>query len=99
MHLRSGPTASESNVSTVQLPTTIGLDLSDSIGHLQVQRGNGHVLERGKVKLTRDHLGAFLGKWTRCRLVIEAGTHSPWIGRVATRVVWSWSLRILVESS
>lgn len=81
---RTVSTVSESNLSTVQLPTTIGLDLSDNVGHFQVQRGDGHVLDRGKVKLTKEHLEAFLGEWKGCRLVIEAGTHSPWISRVVS---------------
>lgn len=57
--------------------------MSDDVGHFQIQRGDGFVLGRGKVKLTRERLEAFLGEWKGCRLVIEAGTHSPWISRLA----------------
>jgi transposase len=67
---------------SVELPTTMGLDLSDRVGHYHVQRGDGLTLATGKVALLREDLAALFGLWKGCRLVIEAGGHSPWISRL-----------------
>ncbi|TAJ11613.1 MAG: IS110 family transposase [Planctomycetota bacterium] len=69
--------------SAVQLPTTVGLDLSDRVSHFQVQRGDGVVLAAGKVATTRNDLTSLFESWRGCRVVIEAGGHSPWISRLA----------------
>ncbi|HUR28795.1 MAG TPA: IS110 family transposase [Planctomycetota bacterium] len=69
---------------SVQLPTTVGLDLSDRVSHYHVQRGDGVTLATGKVLTTRQHLKAFFQSWKGCRLVIEAGGHSPWISRLGS---------------
>jgi transposase len=68
---------------TVQVPTTVGLDLSDRVSHFHVLRGDGRTLETGKVCTRRDDLSRFFERWQGCRLVIEAGGHSPWISRLA----------------
>src|SRR5271156_4825329 len=67
---------------SVELPTTMGLDLSDRISHYHVLRGDGFTLATGKIATLRDALAALFGTWTGCRLVIEAGRHSPWISRM-----------------
>lgn len=67
---------------SVQLPTTIGLDLSDRDSHFLVLRGDGEILETGKVASERGALRELFARWTGCRLVIEAGGHSPWISRL-----------------
>jgi transposase len=79
------PSAETSNVAThmsVILPTTMGLDLSDRVSTYHVQRGDGQTLATGKVNTAREALGALFTKWKGCRLVIEVGTHSPWISRL-----------------
>lgn len=81
---RTATPESVPTVTTVQLPTTIGLDLSDRVSHFHVQRGDGHTLCTGKVATTRADLAALFGQWKGCRVVIEAGGHSPWISRLAT---------------
>jgi hypothetical protein len=53
------PTTNESVLSTlmaVQLPTTVGLDLSDRVSHFHVQRGDRRTLDAGKVATTRADL-------------------------------------------
>ncbi|MDH5281322.1 MAG: IS110 family transposase [Thermoleophilia bacterium] len=67
---------------TVQLPTTIGLDLSDRVSHYHVMRGDGTSLATGKVATERRDLTKLFAGWKGCRLVIEAGGHSPWISRL-----------------
>jgi transposase len=79
------PTTSIATHATVQLPTTVGLDLSDRVSHFHAQRGDGVKLEVGKVATTPDALATFLERWKGCRVVIEAGTHSPWISRLASK--------------
>ena len=77
------PTCTAATILTsVQLPTTIGLDLSDRESHFHVMRGDGVTLETGKVATERDDLTALFERWKGCRLVIEAGGHSPWISRL-----------------
>ena len=75
-------TATTSTHTSVELPTTMGLDLSDRVSHYHVQRGDGLTLATGKVASLRDDLAALFEHWKGCRLVIEAGGHSPWISRL-----------------
>lgn len=79
------PTAVTSTLSTstIQLPTTMGLDISDQVSHFLVQRGDGAKLAAGKLKMTREHVRALFQQYAGCRLAIEAGGHSPWISRLA----------------
>ena len=67
---------------TVELVTTLGLDLSDRVSHFHVLLGDGRTLASGKVLTLRDELSELFRKWEGCRLVIEAGGHSPWISRL-----------------
>jgi len=81
---RTATSPAPTTLTTVQLPTTVGLDLSDRISHFHVQRGDGHTLATGKVATTRTDLAVLFERWKGCRLVIEAGGHSPWISRLGT---------------
>ena len=67
---------------SVELPTTMGLDLSDRMSHYHVQRGDGLTLATGKAATLRSDLATLFEQWKGCRLVIEAGCHSPWISRL-----------------
>jgi transposase len=80
---RNLSTKSNDTHTTVELPTTVGLDLSDRVSHFHVQRGDGAKIEAGKVATTPVALKPFFERWQGCRVVIEAGTHSPWISRLA----------------
>ncbi len=61
--------------------TTIGLDLGDRLTHGCVLDAAAQVVERLRVPTTRDGLEqAFAGRGP-CRVVIEVGTHSPWVSR------------------
>ena len=81
---RTAPISTIPTLTTVQLPTTVGLDLSDRVSHFHVQRGDGHTLGTGKVATTRADLTVLFERWKGCLLVIEAGGHSPWISRLAS---------------
>jgi len=74
--------AAATTFTTVQVPTTVGLDLSDRVSHFHVMRGDGHTLATGKVSTQRGDLSQLFERWKGCRLVIEAGGHSPWISRL-----------------
>lgn len=77
--------SSVSALTCVQLPTTVGLDLSDRVSHFHVLRGDGVKLDAGKVATNRASLELLFTSWAGCRLVLEAGGHSPWVSRLATR--------------
>jgi transposase len=83
MTQRTVPAPTIPTMTSVQLPTTVGLDVSDQISHFHVLRGDGWTLDKGKVANTRDDLAVLFERWKGCRLVIEAGGHSPWMSRWA----------------
>ena len=56
------------NLTSVQLPTTVGLDLSDRVSHFHVMRGDGVTLSTGKVATERAELAALFIRWKGCRL-------------------------------
>jgi hypothetical protein len=72
----------------------VGLDLSDRVSHFHVQRGDGRTLDAGKVATTRADLTVLFERWRGCRLVIEAGGHSPWISRLGA----SCGLEVIVAN-
>lgn len=61
---------------------TIGLDLGDRHTHFCVLDQAGDVVERGRVATKRSDLGKLLSRLPSARVVVEAGTHSPWVSRL-----------------
>jgi transposase len=61
---------------------TIGLDLSDRYSALCVLDSVGDVIEEGRVRTTETALTQRFGGISRCRIVLEVGTHSPWVSRL-----------------
>lgn len=61
---------------------TIGLDLGDRYSYFYTLDGGGENLECGRVQTTRGALEHRFGRCEAARLVIEAGTHSPWVSRL-----------------
>lgn len=66
----------------VRSGTTIGLDLGDKYTHFSVLTAAGRVKDRGRVRTTPRGLERFLRDAPRSVVVLEAGTHSPWISRL-----------------
>ena len=67
----------------IEIPVvTVGMDVGDRYSYLCVLNESGAVLEEGRVPTTPDALRARFGKTDRVRIVIEAGTNSPWISRL-----------------
>lgn len=61
---------------------TIGMDLSDRHAQVCVLDAGGSLVEEGRIVLTQGHLRERWGSCEPARIVIEAGTHSPWVSRV-----------------
>jgi transposase len=59
--------------------TTIGLDLGDRRTQACVLGVSGEIKEEFQIPTTARGLERGLGKREPCRVVLEAGTHSPWI--------------------
>lgn len=60
---------------------TIGFDLGDRKSHACELDEGARVVKTAAVPTTRDAVEAYFGGRERCRVVMEAGTHSPWISR------------------
>jgi transposase len=65
---------------------TIGLDLSDKTSEACVLDAAGEVVETFRVRTTPAALERALGRFEVCRVVLEVGTHSPWVSRLVTRL-------------
>ncbi len=61
-------------------PVTIGLDVGDRTTHFCVLRDR-EVVERGVAKTTRPDLEKALAEHVGARVVLEAGSQSPWMSR------------------
>lgn len=60
----------------------IGLDLGDEWSHYQVLKEWGEEAEAGRVKTRREEMERWGRQQARSRVVLEAGTHSPWVSRL-----------------
>lgn len=60
---------------------TVGIDLGDRRSEVCVLGSDGEVKRRFGVATTREGLEKKLGDLVRARVVIEVGTHSPWVSR------------------
>jgi transposase len=61
---------------------TIGMDVGDKTSRYCVLDDNGGVLAEGSVATAAEAMSAQWAGWARCRMAIEAGTHSAWISRL-----------------
>ena len=61
---------------------TVGLDLGDRYCEICALDPQGNVVERGKVRTEELALRRRFGGMERVRIVLEVGTHSPWISRL-----------------
>jgi len=72
------------NISQPQL--TIGLDLGDRDSWYCVLDEAGQIQREQRVRTTAKALGEVFGAMPRSRIVLETGTHSPWISRLLTEL-------------
>jgi transposase len=61
---------------------TIGLDLGDRRHHVCVLDEAGEILAQEVVVNTREVLTAFCARYPGATIVMETGTHSPWVSRL-----------------
>lgn len=69
--------------SSVWFPNlTIGLDLGDRISQTCEIDAAGEVIRRNAVGTTARSVTEYFSERERCRVVMEVGTHSPWVSRL-----------------
>jgi len=71
---------------TAAMGLTIGLDLGDRFTEGRVLDASGEVVESFRVRTTEPTLASRLSSFAPSRVVLEVGTHSPWVSRVVTRL-------------
>jgi len=64
---------------------TTGLDLGDQHSDYYTLDQAGEEVKSGRVKTSREALAKRFGGGEPMRVVIEAGTHSPWVSRLLAR--------------
>lgn len=64
---------------------TIGLDLGDRWSEGRVLDASGEVVEAFRVRTTEPAMDARLSSYEPCRVVMEVGTHSPWVSRCVAK--------------
>jgi transposase len=68
-----------------RIVSTIGIDLGDRRSQACVIVGE-EVCEEATIPSTAEGIGEFLGRRERCRVVMEAGGHSPWASRLVKKL-------------
>ena len=63
------------------MPSVIGLDLGDKWSRYCVLDSAGAILEEDRVRSNAESLRERFGQLASTRIVIETGTHSPWVSR------------------
>jgi transposase len=71
-----------SEVTTRDGGLTIGLDLGDRFTEGRVLDGFGEVVEAFRVRTTEPALRCRLARLPPSQVVLEVGTHSPWVSHV-----------------
>ncbi len=72
-----------SEAKTIPSCTTVGLDVGDRYGWFCVLDETGEVAAEGRVRTTTAALNDYFTRWACSRVVLEAGTSSAWISRLA----------------
>lgn len=63
---------------------TIGVDLGDKqCAYCVLDEKSGDVVKRGRIRTAQRQLERFFAERPASRVVMEVGTHSPWISRLA----------------
>jgi transposase len=65
---------------------TIGLDLGDRHHHVCVLDAAGEILAREGIVNTREVLTVFCARYPGALIVMETGTHSPWVSRLVANL-------------
>ena len=65
---------------------TIGLDVGDRYSQIFAVDDEGEVIEEGRLPTTQAALQHRFSGMERVRIVLEVGTHSPWMSRLLTEL-------------
>lgn len=72
----------KTSITTLTVPeTTIGIDLGDRKHAICVIDAAGEIIDERKIRNERDVLRKLSEQYPDTRIIIEVGTHSPWISR------------------
>lgn len=82
------------NLSSVATKLVCGLDLGDKHSHLCVCLADGEVVERAKVATTTPALSRRFQRCAAMLVVLETGTHSPWVSRLLSQ----WGHEVIVAN-
>jgi len=75
---------------------TVGVDLGDRDSRWCGVDAGGEVVEEGRLRTTEAGFRRRFGGTDRSRVVVEVGTHSPWVSRLLEELgheVWGWRTR------
>jgi transposase len=64
----------------------IGLDLGDCFTQLCALDARGQIRATARLRTTPAALERQFAALPRCRIVLEVGTHSPWVSRLLQRL-------------
>jgi len=67
---------------TKNADVSIGLDLGDRRSHVSVLDAGGHLIEQRTVATTGEAMAGVFEESVGCLIVMEVGTHSPWVSRL-----------------
>lgn len=82
----------------------VGLDVGDRFTYLCAVDERGEVVNEPRLKTRPEDLSAYFAGKPRCVVILEVGTHSPWISRLIERlgqeviVANSRRVRVIAES-
>lgn len=66
--------------------TTVGLDVGDKHVHACFLDHNGGIVEESRLATTAPALRRRFGSEECCRIILEAGLHSPWMSRLLSEL-------------
>ena len=64
-----------------EVKVTVGVDVGDKYSVYEMIDESGEILDRGKFPTTKTGVNGKFRSMKPCRVVIETGTHSPWMSR------------------
>lgn len=82
------------HVSSVATKLVCGLDLGDKDSHFCLCTAEGEIVERAKVATTTPALSRRFQRCAPMRIVLETGTHSPWV----SRLLGQWGHEVIVAN-
>jgi len=73
--------AAQKTAATMSPRRTVGIDLGDQTSHYCILDEQGDVVSEGTVRTTESGLEEQFRRMAHARIVLETGTHSPWVSR------------------